>query len=109
MDNSNDESDNDGDAYIEILLVTLISPAAMIPSSRNQGKSSATHGIMVDDVVASSASASRPRPSSGYVPTFRDVSRYAIHAEFFPFSVGPHYATYPEGGVAGNYEFTREE
>ncbi|GJT03210.1 hypothetical protein Tco_0824379 [Tanacetum coccineum] len=28
---------------------------------------------------------------------------------FFPFSSGPYYATYPEGGITENYEFTREE
>ncbi|GJZ16424.1 hypothetical protein Tco_0552101 [Tanacetum coccineum] len=109
-DNSDDESDDDGDACIEILLVTLIRSDVVIPSSGNQGKSSASPvGIMVDDAVASSASASRSRPSSVSVLTFRDVSRYVIHADFFPFSVGPHYATYPEGGVARNYEFTHEE
>ncbi|GJV32359.1 hypothetical protein Tco_1392759 [Tanacetum coccineum] len=49
------------------------------------------------------------RPSSGSVPLFKDVSGDAIHAGFFPFSIGPYYATYLEGGVAGNCEFTREE
>ncbi|GJY70163.1 hypothetical protein Tco_0473145 [Tanacetum coccineum] len=34
-----------------------------------------------------------------------DISRDVIHRDFFPFSVGPYYATYPEGGVAGNYQF----
>ncbi|GKA88555.1 hypothetical protein Tco_0810319 [Tanacetum coccineum] len=38
-----------------------------------------------------------------------DVSGDAIHMDFFPFSAGPYYATYPEGGVAGNREFTRKE
>nr|GEW15046.1 hypothetical protein [Tanacetum cinerariifolium] len=65
--------------------------------------------IMADDVVAPSVSVSQPRPSFGTIPSFKDVSRYVIHADFFPFSAGPYYATYPEGGVAGNYEFTREE
>ncbi|GKG19510.1 hypothetical protein Tco_0376609, partial [Tanacetum coccineum] len=66
-------------------------------------------GIMADDAAASSVSMSRPRPSSGPAPSFRDVSGDAIHIDFFPFSASPYYATYPEGGVAGNYEFTREE
>nr|GEZ67511.1 hypothetical protein [Tanacetum cinerariifolium] len=29
--------------------------------------------------------------------------------DFFPFSAGPYYATYPEGGIAGNCELSREE
>ncbi|GKF11744.1 hypothetical protein Tco_0049670, partial [Tanacetum coccineum] len=29
--------------------------------------------------------------------------------DFFSFSAGPYYAAYPEGGVTGNYEFTRKE
>ncbi|GJR61691.1 hypothetical protein Tco_1503853 [Tanacetum coccineum] len=62
-------------------------PAAEGPGTRDsRGK-----GIMADDAAAP------------------DVSGDAIHANFFPFSVGPYYATYLEGGVAGNYEFTREE
>ncbi|GJW34831.1 putative reverse transcriptase domain-containing protein [Tanacetum coccineum] len=64
---------------------------------------------MADDVAEPSVSVSRPRPSSGPVPSFRDVSRDAIHANFFLFSAGPYYATYPEGGVARNCEFIREE
>ncbi|GKE90484.1 hypothetical protein Tco_1567959, partial [Tanacetum coccineum] len=51
----------------------------------------------------------RPRSSSGPAPSFRDVFEDAIHTDFFPFSVGPYYATYSEGGVVGNSEFTREE
>ncbi|GJS24518.1 hypothetical protein Tco_0453150 [Tanacetum coccineum] len=95
---SNDESDGDDDACVEIPLVTPIRSAAVIPSSRNQGESSTTpaaedsqgKGIMVDDAAVPSGGASRTRPSSSPAPTFRD-------------------ATYPEGGVAGNCEFTREE
>ncbi|GKE76232.1 hypothetical protein Tco_1542352 [Tanacetum coccineum] len=94
----------------------------VIPSSRNQGGSSVApaaegsntrdsqgKGIMVDDVVAPSNGVSRPRTSSGPAPSFRDVSGDVIHTNFFLFSAGPYYATYPEGGVAGNCEFTREE
>ncbi|GKD73301.1 hypothetical protein Tco_1331583, partial [Tanacetum coccineum] len=64
---------------------------------------------MVDDAAAPSSGMSRPRPYSGPAPLFKDVSGDAIHMDFFPFSIGPYYATYPKGGVAGNYEFTREE
>ncbi|GKD05644.1 hypothetical protein Tco_1180618, partial [Tanacetum coccineum] len=63
---------------------------------------------MVDDAAAPSAGVSRPRPSSGPAPSFRDVSGDAIHTDFFPFSAGPYYATYPKDGVAGNCEFTQE-
>ncbi|GKB25759.1 hypothetical protein Tco_0865160, partial [Tanacetum coccineum] len=114
---SNDESDGDDDACVEIPLVTPIRSADVIPSSGKQGgsfvaptaKDSRGKGIMADDAAAPSVSVSRPRPSSCPVPLFRDVSGDAIHANFFPFSAGPYYATYPEGGVARNCEFIREE
>ncbi|GKG57303.1 hypothetical protein Tco_0584729, partial [Tanacetum coccineum] len=64
---------------------------------------------MVDDAATPSSGVSRPRPSFGTTPSFKDVSGDAIHTDFFPFSAGPYYATYPEGGVAGNCEFTHEE
>nr|GEV78405.1 hypothetical protein [Tanacetum cinerariifolium] len=66
-------------------------------------------GIMVDDAVVPSGGVSRQRPSSEPTPSFRDVSGDDIHTDFFPFSASPYYATYPEDGVAGNCEFTREE
>nr|GEU69361.1 hypothetical protein [Tanacetum cinerariifolium] len=52
---------------------------------------------------------SRQRPSSGPAPSFRDVFSDVIHIDFFPFSAGPYYATYPDDHVAENCEFTREE
>ncbi|GJR37959.1 hypothetical protein Tco_1213643 [Tanacetum coccineum] len=113
-----DESDGDDDVCVEIPLVTPLHSAAVIPFLGNQGGSSAApdtegsntqdsqgKGIKVDDAVAPSIGASRPRPSSGPAPSFRDVSGDAIHADFFPFSAGPYYATYLEGGVTGNCEF----
>ncbi|GJU48300.1 hypothetical protein Tco_1217855 [Tanacetum coccineum] len=111
------DGDDDDDACVKIPLVSPLRSAAVIPFSGNQGSSSATpvaedsrgKGIMVDDDVAPSVCVKRPRPSSGPVPSFRDVSGDAIHTDFFPFSADPYYATYPEGGVAGNCEFTREE
>ncbi|GJZ55015.1 reverse transcriptase domain-containing protein [Tanacetum coccineum] len=110
-------SDADDDACVEILLVTPLRSAAVIPSLGNQGGSSAAptaedsrgKGIMVDDATAPSASASRQRPSSILAPSFRDVSGDVIHTDFFPFSTSPYYATYPEDGVAENCEFTQEE
>ncbi|GKA52440.1 hypothetical protein Tco_0745755 [Tanacetum coccineum] len=110
MDNSDDESDDDGNACVEIPLVTPIRSAAVIPSSRELYCShSRGKGIMFDDAAAPSAGLSRPRPSSSFVPSLRDVSGDAIHTDFFLFSAGHYYATYPKGGVAGNCEFTREE
>ncbi|GJR37619.1 hypothetical protein Tco_1213303 [Tanacetum coccineum] len=117
INNSDDESDDDGDACVEIPLVTPIRFVTVIPSSGNQDGSSVApiaedsrgKGIMVDDDAAPSAGASRPRPSSGSVPLFRDIFGDAIHADFFPFYAGRYYATYPEGGAARNCEFTREE
>ncbi|GKE12125.1 hypothetical protein Tco_1415676 [Tanacetum coccineum] len=87
-----------------------VSPKAMFPSALGPStRDSRGKGIMVDDDVAPFAGASRPRPSSGSVPLFRDVSGDVIYADFFSFSAGPYYAAYPEGGVTGNYEFTRKE
>ncbi|GJR27149.1 hypothetical protein Tco_1103381 [Tanacetum coccineum] len=119
---SDDESDGDDDACVEIPLVTRLCSAAVIPPSGNQGRSSDApaaegsntrdsrgKGIMVDDAAAPSGGVSRPRSSSGPAPSFRDVFGDAIHTDFFPFSAGPYYASYPEDGVAGNCEFTREE
>ncbi|GKE34917.1 hypothetical protein Tco_1454239 [Tanacetum coccineum] len=65
--------------------------------------------IMTDAAGALSGSASHPRPSSSPTPSFRDLFRDAIHRDFFPFSPGPYYALYPEGGVAGFCEFSHEE
>ncbi|GJT75263.1 hypothetical protein Tco_1041988 [Tanacetum coccineum] len=87
-----DESDDD-DACVEILLVTPLSSAVVIPSLENEVGSSAApttkdsrgKGVMVDDVAAPSAGASRSRPSSGPSPLFRDVSSDAINTDFFPF------------------------
>ncbi|GJX66730.1 reverse transcriptase domain-containing protein [Tanacetum coccineum] len=101
-----DESDDD-DACVEIPLVTPLCSAAVILSSGNQDSRGKV--VMVDDVAASSAGVSRPRPSSGFAPSFKDVFDDSIHKDFFPFSAGLYYATYPEGGVAGNCESTWEE
>nr|GEX06496.1 hypothetical protein [Tanacetum cinerariifolium] len=103
-DDSSAECNDDDDSCDEILLVTLICSATMIPSSENQGggfaalaaeglntRDSHRKGIMNDDDV---------------VP---DVFGDAIHREFFPFFPGHCYATYPEGGIFGNYKFTHEE
>ncbi|GJT82108.1 hypothetical protein Tco_1056450 [Tanacetum coccineum] len=107
---------DDDDACIEISLVTPLCSAVVIPSSRNQGGSFVApaegsntrdtqgKGIMVDDAAAPSVGVSQPRPSFRPAPSFRDVSGDAIHMDFFPFSAGPYYATYPEDGVAGNFE-----
>ncbi|GJV28144.1 hypothetical protein Tco_1384592, partial [Tanacetum coccineum] len=106
---------DDDDACVEIPLVTPLRSAVVIPSSGNQGGSSVAptaegsntrdsrgKGIMIDDVAAPSGGVSRQRPSSGPAPSFRDVFGDSIHTDFFPFSAGPYYATYPEDGVAGN-------
>ncbi|GKB78538.1 hypothetical protein Tco_0945433 [Tanacetum coccineum] len=116
-DDGSDDDDDDDDVCVEIPLVTPFRSAAVSPSSGNQGGSFATPAvedsrgkdIMGDDADAPSVGVNQPRSSSRLVPPFRDVSGDAIHTDFFPFSAGPYYATYPEGGVAGNCEFTREE
>ncbi|GJU83173.1 hypothetical protein Tco_1285538 [Tanacetum coccineum] len=119
---SDDESDGDDDACVEIPLVTPLCSAAVIRPSGNQSRSSDApaaegsntqdsrgKGIMVDDAATPSGGLSRPRPSSRPAPSFKDVSGDAIHTDFFPFSAIPYYATYPKGGIAGNSEFTRKE
>ncbi|GJX59800.1 dual specificity protein phosphatase 1-like protein [Tanacetum coccineum] len=63
--------------------------------------------IMTDAAGALSGNASRLWPSSSPVPSFQDLSRDAIHRDFFPFSPDPYYALYPKGGVAGSCEFSR--
>nr|GEW94940.1 hypothetical protein [Tanacetum cinerariifolium] len=110
---SDDEINGVVDTCVEILLVTRLHYVVAIPPSWNQGRSfsdftaegsntrdSRGKGIMVDDVVAPSSGASRPRPSSEHAPSFKDVSGDAIHTNFFSFSTGPYYATYPKGCVA---------
>ncbi|GJY87893.1 hypothetical protein Tco_0502521 [Tanacetum coccineum] len=87
MCDSDDESDGDDDACVEISLLNPLRSAAVIPSSRNQGRNSTApvaegritrdsrgKGIMADDAVALSVGVSRLRPSFGLVLSFRDVS-----------------------------------
>nr|GEZ30641.1 hypothetical protein [Tanacetum cinerariifolium] len=66
-------------------------------------------GIMTDADAASYVGAGHPLVFSGLAPSFREISGDSIHRDFFPFSHGPFYAIYPEGGIVENYEFTREE
>nr|GEX48073.1 hypothetical protein [Tanacetum cinerariifolium] len=81
---SDDESDGDDDACVEIPLVTPFRSASMIPSSGNQGRSftaptakgsntrdSQGKDIMADDATALFVGASRLRTSSGPAPLFR--------------------------------------
>ncbi|GKB03815.1 hypothetical protein Tco_0831958 [Tanacetum coccineum] len=90
-------SDDDDDACVEIMLVTPIRSAIVIPSLGNQGGSSA----------APTAEGPDSRDSQGKGIMVDDAA--ALFVDFFHFSAGPYYATYPKGGIAGNYEFTREE
>ncbi|GJW28427.1 hypothetical protein Tco_0045302 [Tanacetum coccineum] len=100
-------SDGDDDACVEILLVNpLRSAAVTILQGTRVGallllllKVLKPEGIMVNDAATPSGGASRPRPSSEPAPPFKEVSGDAIHTNFFPFSAGPYYATYPEGDV----------
>ncbi|GJV13441.1 hypothetical protein Tco_1354982 [Tanacetum coccineum] len=82
---SDEESEDDEDSCVEIPLITL-------------GKA-----IMTNVDVAPIGTVCRSRSGAALAASFKDVSGDAIHRDFFPFSVGPHYATYPEGGIAGNY------
>ncbi|GJS49058.1 hypothetical protein Tco_0599179 [Tanacetum coccineum] len=100
---SDDESDDDEDAWNPG--GGSAAPVAEGSSTRDsQGK-----GIMTDVAEASSEAVGHPRPSFVSDPSFRGLSVDAIHRDFFPFSPGPYYVAYPADGVAGNYEFSREE
>ncbi|GKE43590.1 hypothetical protein Tco_1470874 [Tanacetum coccineum] len=106
----------------QIPIITLIHSVVVIHSSGNPDRGFAApvaedlstrdsqgKGIMANAAIAPPVGASRPRPSFGHASLFRDIFRDAIHRDFFPFSPGPYYATYPEGGIAKNYEFSCEE
>ncbi|GKE75374.1 hypothetical protein Tco_1537415, partial [Tanacetum coccineum] len=81
VDNSDEESDDDDNAYVEIPLVTPIRSATIIPSLGNQGEGfvalaaedSLGKGIMTDATVASSAGVSLPWPSTRPAPSLRKV------------------------------------
>nr|GEX00184.1 DUF4219 domain-containing protein/UBN2 domain-containing protein [Tanacetum cinerariifolium] len=81
--------------------------------TRNQSGGSATptsegpntqghrgRGIMTDADAAAVlfVGASRPWIPFGPAPSFRELSRDAIHRDLFPFSSSPCYDTYPKGG-----------
>ncbi|GJW85519.1 hypothetical protein Tco_0158664 [Tanacetum coccineum] len=87
-----DESDGDDDACFEILLVTPLCSTAV---TLLQGTRVAALLLLLLKVLTPEI--------------LGDVFGDAIHMDFFPFSAGPYYATYPEGGVAGNCEFSHEE
>ncbi|GKB29748.1 hypothetical protein Tco_0869149, partial [Tanacetum coccineum] len=91
-----EESDDDEDACVEIPLITLI---------HSRGKA-----IMNDAAAAPSEGASRSQAFTAPIHSFRDLTGDAIHMDFFPFTPGPYYATYPEDGVVGgSYEVSRKE
>nr|GEU74942.1 hypothetical protein [Tanacetum cinerariifolium] len=93
LENSNDESDDDGDACIEILLITPLCSVVMILSLGNQGgnfaapaaEDSRVKGIMADDAAVPFVGVRRSRPSFRHAPSFRDVFRDAIYMNFFSF------------------------
>ncbi|GJY71387.1 retrovirus-related pol polyprotein from transposon TNT 1-94 [Tanacetum coccineum] len=103
------ESDDDEDACVEIPLVTPISSAVVIPTGWNQGGDSRGKAIMTDATDISSEGSGHSLSFAGLSLSFRDLSGDAIHMDFFPFSPGPYYATYPEDGVVGSYEFSHKE
>ncbi|GJR37881.1 hypothetical protein Tco_1213565 [Tanacetum coccineum] len=98
-----DESDDDDDACVKIPLVTPLRSTNVIPPLGNQGRS-----FVAPTAEGSNSRAGRDRPPDPLGLSL-GISGDAIHTNFFPFSAGPYYATYPEDGVAGNCEFTREE
>ncbi|GKC67515.1 hypothetical protein Tco_1100113 [Tanacetum coccineum] len=91
---SDNESDGDDDACVEISLVNPLRSAAVIPSSGNQGRSF---------TAPPAAEGPNTRDSRGMCPEMPFMWISSL------FSAGPYYATYPQDGAAGNCEFTREE
>nr|GEX60104.1 hypothetical protein [Tanacetum cinerariifolium] len=83
--------------------------SATLAAEGSNPRDSRGKGVMIDDAAAPSVGVSQPRPSSRPAPLFMDVFGDAIHTDFFLFSSGHYYAAYPKGGVAENFEFTREE
>ncbi|GKA19012.1 hypothetical protein Tco_0698927 [Tanacetum coccineum] len=91
----------------------LLSEAASSHNQSGGSAPSATKGpnarddrgkaIMTDAAVAPTRTVGRSRSGDASAASFRDVSGDAIHRDFFPFSPGPYYATYSEGGIAGNF------
>nr|GFA61989.1 hypothetical protein [Tanacetum cinerariifolium] len=90
-------------------LLDLSIPFSFQNSGLVQTRGSQGKAFMTDVTDPSFGGASRSW--SFVVPTssFRDLSGDAIHRDFFPFSPGPYYATYPKGGIVGSCEFSREE
>ncbi|GKB68413.1 hypothetical protein Tco_0929825 [Tanacetum coccineum] len=102
---SDKESEDDGDACVEILFITSIRSAAVILTDGNQSEGaapSAAEGpnarddwgkaIMTDAAVAPTGIVGHSRPVGAPAPSFRDVCGDAIQRDFFPFSAGPYYA-----------------
>ncbi|GKB76317.1 hypothetical protein Tco_0943212 [Tanacetum coccineum] len=116
-----EESDDDPDACVEILLVIPIHPAITIPLGGNQSEGSipsAAEGprkqgsrgkaIMDDSVDISSRSVAHPRGSTGPSLVW-DPTSDTINRDFFPFIPEPYYADYPKDGIiGGSYEIMRE-
>ncbi|GJU74318.1 hypothetical protein Tco_1265723 [Tanacetum coccineum] len=95
---SDDESDGDDDACVEIPLVTPLRFAAVIPSSGNQD--SQGKGIMVDNAVAPTGGVIRDKTIlQTFLQTFSLIlGCFQVIQSYwdpFPFSAVPYYATYP--------------
>nr|GEU51587.1 hypothetical protein [Tanacetum cinerariifolium] len=86
-----------GDLVVGTPSFKIVAKAEVIPSFGNQGRS----------FIAPTAEGSNTRHSRGKGVMVDDAA--APSSDFFPFFAGPYYATYPEGGVAGNYKFTHEK
>nr|GEU56573.1 hypothetical protein [Tanacetum cinerariifolium] len=93
-------------AYSVVLDPTLKDLAASNPSAKVVAKA---EGFQKRKASTSGATSSYVAKSIGNqgggsaAPAAEDISGDVIHRDFFPFSLGPYYATYPEGGGVGNY------
>ncbi|GKD34383.1 hypothetical protein Tco_1249892 [Tanacetum coccineum] len=98
---SDEESDDDEDAY---------SGGSALPTAEGPNiRDSRGKAAMTDTADPSSGGDSCSRCSAVPTSFFRDLSGDAIHRDFFLFSPGPYYATYPEGGIASSCKFRCEE
>ncbi|GKB05238.1 hypothetical protein Tco_0833433 [Tanacetum coccineum] len=98
-----DNESDDDDSCVEIPLVTPLRSANVIPSSGNQGGS-----FVAPTAEGSNTRADRDRPPDLLPHLGMFLVMLFIRTSSL-FSAGPYYATYPEGGVARNCEFTQEE
>nr|GEU72756.1 hypothetical protein [Tanacetum cinerariifolium] len=114
------QREDDDDPCYEILIITPIRSAATIPAGGNhgggsdpsvaEGPSNRGKAIMNDAIDIPNKRVGCFQAFTGPNPVSRDHIGDAFDKDFFPFTHGPYYATYPKDGVvAVFYEVSREK